>query len=51
MIDNKNIATTYNPKEFEAKLNKVWEEKKYFTPVIDKSKKPYTIIMPPQVGS
>jgi valyl-tRNA synthetase len=47
MIDNKNIATTYNPKEFEAKLNKVWEEKKYFTPVIDKSKKPYTIIMPP----
>ena len=47
MIDNKNISTTYDPKEFEERLYKIWEEKKYFTPEIDKTKKPYTIIMPP----
>lgn len=47
MIDNKNISTTYDPKEFEDRLYKTWQEKKYFTPVIDKDKKPYTIIMPP----
>ena len=46
-MDNKNISTTYNPKEFEERLYSNWQEKKYFTPVIDKSKKPYTIIMPP----
>lgn len=46
-MDNKNISTTYNPKEFEERLYSTWQEKKYFTPVIDKSKKPYTIIMPP----
>ncbi|MPQ44240.1 valine--tRNA ligase [Clostridium tarantellae] len=47
MIDNKNISTTYDPKEFEERLYKEWQDKKYFTPVIDKNKKPYTIIMPP----
>lgn len=43
----KNISTTYDPKEFEDRIYKKWEEKGYFTPVIDKKKKPYTIIMPP----
>lgn len=47
MEDSKNIAKTYDPKEFEERLYKWWEEKKYFTPEVDKSKKPYTIIMPP----
>ncbi|SHE82312.1 valyl-tRNA synthetase [Clostridium fallax] len=47
MIENKNISTTYSPKEFEERIYKTWEEKKYFTPEVDKSKKPYTIIMPP----
>ncbi|PRR81940.1 valine--tRNA ligase [Clostridium vincentii] len=47
MAEIKNIATTYDPKEFEDRIYKNWEEKGYFTPVIDKSKKPYTIIMPP----
>lgn len=46
MSDN-NISTTYNPKEFEEKIYSNWEEKKYFTPEVDKSKKPYTIVMPP----
>jgi valyl-tRNA synthetase len=47
MEDNKNIATTYNPKEFEEKIYKNWEEKGYFTPKVDKNKKPFTIVMPP----
>lgn len=47
MEDSKNIAKTYNPKEFEDRLYKWWEEEGFFTPEIDKKKKPYTIIMPP----
>ncbi|WP_032121543.1 valine--tRNA ligase [Clostridium amazonitimonense] len=47
MTEKKNLNTTYNPKEFEERIYKVWEEKKYFTPKVDKNKKPYTIIMPP----
>ena len=46
-MEDKNISTTYNPKEFEERLYNIWQEKKYFTPKVDKSKKPYTIIMPP----
>lgn len=46
-MDNKTISTTYDPKEFEERLYANWQEKKYFTPEVDKSKKPYTIIMPP----
>jgi valyl-tRNA synthetase len=47
MLENKELATTYSPKDFEDRIYKTWEEKKYFTPVIDKSKKPYSIVMPP----
>lgn len=46
-MSENNISTTYNPKEFEEKIYKTWEDKKYFTPEVDKSKKPYTIVMPP----
>ncbi|MEG2291036.1 MAG: valine--tRNA ligase [Clostridium sp.] len=47
MSEIKNLATTYDPKEFEERIYKNWEEKKYFSPEIDKSKKPYSIVMPP----
>ncbi|WP_294406252.1 valine--tRNA ligase [uncultured Clostridium sp.] len=47
MSEMKNISTTYDPKEFEDRIYKRWEEKKYFTPKVDKSKKPFTIVMPP----
>ena len=47
MSENKNLATTYNPKEFEERIYKNWEENKYFTPVVDKTKKPFSIVMPP----
>ena len=43
----KELQTTYSPKEFEDRIYKNWEEKKYFTPEVDKSKKPYSIVMPP----
>ena len=44
---SKQLETTYNPKEIESKLYKKWCEKKYFHPVVDHSKKPFTIVMPP----
>ncbi len=47
MEENRNISTTYDPKDFEERIYNTWEEKKYFTPKVDKNKKPYTIIMPP----
>lgn len=47
MSEKKNLATTYSPKDFEERIYKNWEEKKYFTPIIDKSKKPFSIVMPP----
>ena len=37
----------YNPSEFEEKIYKSWNEKGYFTPTIDKTKTPYTIVIPP----
>ncbi|NME83242.1 valine--tRNA ligase [Clostridium sp. SM-530-WT-3G] len=47
MSEIKNISTTYDPKEFEDRIYKHWEEKGYFTPKVDRSKKPFTIVMPP----
>lgn len=47
MSEKKNLATTYNPKDFEERIYRNWEEKKYFTPIIDKNKKPFSIVMPP----
>ncbi|MEQ8196974.1 MAG: valine--tRNA ligase [Clostridiaceae bacterium] len=46
-MSENNISTTYDPKEFEERIYKVWEDKKYFTPEVDRSKKPFTIVMPP----
>ena len=46
-MTKKELQTTYNPKEFENRIYKNWEDKKYFTPEIDKNKKPYSIVMPP----
>ena len=41
------LEEKYNPKEFEEKLYKKWEEKGYFKPSMDKTKEPYCIMMPP----
>ena len=37
----------FNPKDFEEKIYKNWEEKEYFKPSEDRTKEPYTIVMPP----
>ena len=41
------IKGTYNPKEFEEKRYKMWEENGYFKPSMDKTKESYCIMMPP----
>jgi len=43
----KEIAKTYNPKEFEDRIYNEWMSKGYFTPDIDHNKKPFTIVIPP----
>lgn len=45
-MDN-NLAKTYNPKEFEERIYHMWEEKGAFKAVVDYSRKPFTIVMPP----
>ena len=37
----------YNPKDFEDKLYKHWEEEGYFKPSMDKTKESFCIMMPP----
>ncbi len=44
---SKQLEKTYNPKEIESKLYERWMEKKYFHAEVDRSKKPFTIVMPP----
>ncbi len=41
------ISKTYNPQKIEKKWYAHWIEKGYFTPKIDKTKKPFTILIPP----
>lgn len=44
---SQNLETTYNPKGMEDRLYSKWLEKKYFHAEIDRSKKPFTTVMPP----
>lgn len=43
----RNIETKYNPKDIEKRIYQNWMDKEYFKVEIDKSKKPFTIVMPP----
>ena len=43
----KELEKNYNPSDIETRLYHKWEEKKYFHAEIDKTKKPFTIVMPP----
>ncbi len=43
----KELAKSYNPKEVEDKIYDFWMEGGYFRAEVDRSKKPYTIVMPP----
>lgn len=44
---SKELAKTYDPKGIEDRLYRKWEENGYFRAKPDKSKKPFTIVMPP----
>ena len=46
-IMKKELEKNYNPSEIEDKLYKNWMEKKYFHAEVDKTKKPFTIVIPP----
>lgn len=41
------LEKTYNPKEFEKRIYKMWEESGAFHAEVNKEKKPFTIMMPP----
>ena len=43
----KELAKTYDPKGIEDRLYKKWEDNHYFHAEADRSKKPFTIVMPP----
>ena len=43
----KELEKNYNPAEIEQKLYDKWINKKYFHAEVDRSKKPFTIVMPP----
>ncbi len=43
----KELAKTYDPKGIEERLYQKWETNGYFRAKADKSKKPFTIVMPP----
>ena len=44
---NKELPKTYSPGDFEDRIYSNWCEKGYFTPKIDKSKTPFSIVIPP----
>ena len=44
---SKELAKTYDPKGIEDRLYKKWENNGYFHAQADRSKKPFTIVMPP----
>lgn len=44
---SKELAKQYNPAEVEDRTYKFWCDNKYFHAEVDKTKKPYTIVIPP----
>jgi valyl-tRNA synthetase len=47
MSEAKELAKSYDPKLVEDRLYNTWVENGYFTPEVDPSKEPYTIVIPP----
>ncbi len=43
----KELAKTYDPKGIEDRLYQKWLDKKYFHAQVDRTKKPFTIVIPP----
>ena len=46
-MSTKELEKTYNPSEIEGRLYKKWEDAGYFHADADRSRKPFTIVMPP----
>ena len=46
----KELAKTYDPKGMEDRIYADWLEKKYFHAEVDRSRKPFTIVMPPPIS-
>ena len=44
---SKELAKTYDPSSMEGRLYEKWEKNGYFHAEVDRSKKPFTIVMPP----
>ena len=44
---SKELAKTYDPKGIEDRIYQNWLDKKYFHAEVERSKKPFTIVMPP----
>ena len=44
---SKELSKTYDPKDIEDRLYQKWEDNGYFHAEVDRSKKPFTIVMPP----
>ena len=47
MTIEKNLAKTYDPKDFEDRIYEMWENSGAFKAEVDPDKKPFTIVMPP----
>lgn len=43
----KELPKTYDPKQVEERIYQNWVDKGYFHAEVDKSKKPFTIVIPP----
>ena len=41
------LAKSYQPKDFEDRIYKMWNDSGSFTPHVDSKKQPYTIVIPP----
>ena len=44
---SRELSKTYDPKGMEDRIYQKWLEKKYFHAEVDRSRKPFTIVMPP----
>ena len=44
---SRNLEKNYDPSAIEDRLYQKWLDKKYFHAEVDRSKKPFTIVMPP----
>ncbi|MBR6485384.1 MAG: class I tRNA ligase family protein, partial [Lachnospiraceae bacterium] len=44
---SRELAKTYDPKGMEERIYKKWIDKNYFHAVVDRSRKPFTIVIPP----